>query len=85
MSYANHTVFMRKKNEGVEVVMPMVKIDDIVMKGNNEKEIKELKTNLGEKFKIKNLRTLKTFLELRLLGLRKELSSHNVSIYRISY
>lgn len=26
-----------KKNEGVEVVMPIVKIDDIVMKGNNEK------------------------------------------------
>lgn len=51
--------------------MPIVKIDDTVMKGNNEKEIKDLKTNLGEKSKIKNLRTLKDFLGTEVVRSKK--------------
>lgn len=67
----SYCVYEKKKNEHVEVVMPIVKIDDIVMKGNNEKEIKDLKTNLGEKFKIKNLRTLKDFLGTEVVRSKK--------------
>lgn len=50
-----------------------------------KKKLRIWKPILERSSKSRILEHWKTFLELRLLGLRKELSSHNISIYRISY
>jgi Reverse transcriptase (RNA-dependent DNA polymerase) len=58
---ANHTVFYRKY--GGHATMLVVYVDDMIVTGNDEKKIAQLKVKLGKKFEVKD----STFLRLRLL------------------
>jgi Reverse transcriptase (RNA-dependent DNA polymerase) len=59
---ANHTVFYRK--HGGHATMLVVYVDDMIVTGNDEKKIAQLKVKLGKKFEVKNLRQLKYFFEI---------------------
>nr|GEY77808.1 ribonuclease H-like domain-containing protein [Tanacetum cinerariifolium] len=54
-------------NDGVVSLYLLVYVDDLVITGNSESEIKNFKTFLNQKFKIKDLGELKYFLGIEVL------------------
>ncbi|GJR46947.1 uncharacterized mitochondrial protein-like protein [Tanacetum coccineum] len=59
-SAADHSLFIY--NKGKVFVTALIYVDDVIMAGNDEDQIKETKKFLNEKFSIKDLGPLKYFL-----------------------
>lgn len=57
---ADHTLFVKRMDR--KVMALIVYVDDIMMTGNDEVEIAQLKSNLAKKFETKDLGSLKYFL-----------------------
>ena len=57
---ADHTVFFRQHNDHTTLVA--VYVDDMIIIGNNEEEIAQLKVQLGKEFEVKDLDLLQYFL-----------------------
>nr|GEW39575.1 putative RNA-directed DNA polymerase [Tanacetum cinerariifolium] len=62
-SNSDHTLFL--KNRKNRVTYLIIYVDDMVITGNDEEEIKRLKKGLFTEFKMKDLGNLKYFLELK--------------------
>ena len=56
-----HTLFLKGAQHGFMPIL-IVYVDDIIITGNNLKEIKELEEHLDKNFKVKQLGPLKYFL-----------------------
>ncbi|XP_021995714.1 uncharacterized mitochondrial protein AtMg00810-like [Helianthus annuus] len=64
-SKCDYSMFI-KNNDGVFIVL-LVYVDDIILTGNNEKEINNVKTLLKSEFLIKDLGLLKFFLGIEVI------------------
>ena len=62
-SQGDHTLFI-KHNSFSKLTTLMVSMDDIIVIGNDEGELQRQKTYLSNEFEIKDLRSLKYFLEI---------------------
>ena len=56
----DHTMFFRQHKEHTTLLV--VYVDDIIITGNNEGEIAQLKVQLGKEFEVKDLGLLRYFL-----------------------
>jgi hypothetical protein len=61
---ADHTLFY--KHSGLKVTMLAVYVDDIIITGDDETEIKSLKKNLSKQFEVKDLGPLRYFLGIEI-------------------
>jgi hypothetical protein len=61
----DHIVFY--KHSGGKVTVLVVYADDIIITGDNEREIKCLKENLSKEFEVKDLGQLKYFLGIEIV------------------
>lgn len=61
-SHLDHSFFMQEK--GSTLTMVLIYVDDIIITGNNDKAIQDLKLFLQQQFHIKDLGKLKYFLGL---------------------
>ncbi|KAK8936891.1 hypothetical protein KSP39_PZI011750 [Platanthera zijinensis] len=59
---ADYTVFFRRS--GFHTIMLVVYMDDIIIMGNDESDIAQLKTRLGKEYEVKYLRQLRYFIEI---------------------
>ena len=57
---ADHTVFLRRR--GAHTTMLAVYVDDMIITGDDESEIAQLKVRLGKEFEVKDLGQLRYFL-----------------------
>nr|GFC87053.1 putative reverse transcriptase, RNA-dependent DNA polymerase [Tanacetum cinerariifolium] len=64
-SNSDHTLFL--KNRKNHVTCLIIYVDDMVITGNDEEEIKRLKVGLFAEFKMKDLGNLKYFLGIEVL------------------
>lgn len=62
---ANHTLFI--KHQGLKMTAQIVNVDDMVVIGNDDVEIAQLKNNLAIEFKIKDFGSLKYFLGIEVV------------------
>jgi hypothetical protein len=60
MSDADHSLYVRKSDEGIMVIT--IYVDDLIVRGDNEKEVEHVKHLLKQKFDMKDLGELKFFL-----------------------
>ena len=72
-SHSDHTLFL-KKGEG-QITCIIIYVDDMVIIGNSEREIKELKRELFMEFEMKDLGNLKYFLGIKVFRSNKGISS----------
>ena len=68
-SNSDHTLFL-KKDDG-QITCLIIYVDDMVITGNNEREIKELKKKLFMEFEMKDLGNLKYFLGIEVFRSKK--------------
>ena len=68
-SNSDHTLFLKKEKERITCLI--IYVDDMVITGNNEEEISELKKSLFMEFEMKDLRNLKCFLGIEVLRSRR--------------
>ena len=68
-SHSDHTLFL-KKGDG-QITCLIIYVDDMVITGNNEKEIKELKRKLFMEFEMKDSGNLKYFLSIEVFQSKK--------------
>ena len=68
-SKADYSLFTKSK--GTSFTAALIYVDDILLTGNDLKEIQHLKTSLLEKFLIKDLGNLKYFLGIEFSRSRK--------------
>ncbi|XP_020262807.1 uncharacterized protein LOC109838793, partial [Asparagus officinalis] len=61
---ADHTVFFRRS--GGHITMLAVYVDDMIITGDDEKEIAQLKVRLGKEFEVKDLGLLRYFLGIEI-------------------
>ncbi|TYK05749.1 Cysteine-rich RLK (receptor-like protein kinase) 8 [Cucumis melo var. makuwa] len=61
--HSNHALFTKVSNIG-KIVVLIVYVDDIVLTGDDQTEISQLKQRMGDEFKIKDLGNLKYFLRM---------------------
>ncbi|KAJ0455580.1 putative RNA-directed DNA polymerase [Helianthus annuus] len=64
-SNSEHTLFLKRK--GNLVTCLIIYVDDMIITGNDEEEMKKLKTNLFMEFEMKDLGRLKYFLGIEVL------------------
>ena len=69
----DHTMFV-KQNEGGRKAILIVYVDDIIITGDDEKEIRQLKEKLALEFEIKDLGNLRYFLGIEVARSSKGLS-----------
>jgi hypothetical protein len=65
MSNANHSLYVRKSDEGIVVIT--IYVDDLIVGGDNEKEVEHVKRLLKQKFDMKDLGELKLFLGIEVI------------------
>jgi hypothetical protein len=65
MSNANHSLYVCKSDEGIVVIT--IYVDDLIVGGDNEKEIEHVKSLLKQKFDMKDLGELKFFLGIKVI------------------
>jgi len=78
-SQADHTLFIKHSSQG-KVTALIVYVDDIVLTGNDDGEMQNLKLRLANEFEIKNLGTLKYF-----MGIEVARSKHGIFISQRKY
>ncbi len=66
MSDANHSFYVRKSDEGIVVIT--IYVDDLIVGGDNEKEVEHVKSLLKQKFDMKDLGELKIFLGIEVIS-----------------
>jgi hypothetical protein len=62
---ADHSLYVRKSDEGIVVVT--IYVDDLIVGGDNEKEVEHVKRLLKQKFDMKDLGELKFFLGIEVI------------------
>lgn len=77
-SLTNHTLFLKKV--GKVFVTVLVYVDDIIIASNNNEEVAQLKTDLQQSFKLRDLGSLKYF-----LGLEIARSSSEIAVCQHKY
>jgi len=65
MSNANHSLYVCKSDEGIVVIT--IYVDDLIVGGDNEKEVEHVKRFLKQKFDMKDLGELKFFLGIEVI------------------
>jgi len=65
MSDANHSFYVCKSDEGIVVIT--IYVDDLIIGGDNEKEVENVKSLLKYKFDMKDLGELKFFLGIEVI------------------
>ncbi len=65
MSNADHSLYVRKSDEGIMVII--IYVDDLIVGGDNEKEVEHVKSLLKQKFDMKDLGELKFFLSIEVI------------------
>jgi hypothetical protein len=78
-SQADHTLFIKHTTQG-KVTALIVYVDDIVLTGNDDREIQNLQHDLANEFEIKDLGSLKYF-----LGIEVARSKHGIFISQQKY
>jgi hypothetical protein len=78
-SQADHTLFIKHSTQGMVTIL-IVYVDDIVLTGNDDGEIQNLKHRLSNEFEIKDLGSLKYF-----LGIEVVRSKHGIFISQQKY
>ena len=68
-SNSEHTLFLKKGNN--QITCLIIYVDDMVITGNNEEEISDLKRKLFMEFEMKDLGNLKYFLGIEVFRSRK--------------
>jgi Reverse transcriptase (RNA-dependent DNA polymerase) len=69
------------KNDGKNITIILVYVDDLIITENSEKEIRLIKAQLRENFDIKDLGYLKYFLGIEVVFSRKDLFYFSMKIY----
>ena len=64
-SNSNHTLFLKKKEDRITCLV--IYVDDMVITGNNAKEIDKLKRQLFHEVEMKDLENLKYFIGIEVL------------------
>jgi hypothetical protein len=62
---ADHSLYVRKSDEGIVVIT--IYVDDLIVGGDNEKEVEHVKCLLKQKFDMKDLGELKFFLGIEVI------------------
>lgn len=70
---ADHTLFIKRSTEGKTTIL-IVYVDDIIVTGDCEEEIRSLKVFLAQEFEIKDLGNLKYFLGMEVARSKKGIS-----------
>ncbi len=65
MSDADHSLYVRKSDEGIVVIT--IYVDDLIVGGDNEKEVEHVKSLLKQKFDMKDLGELKFFIGIKVI------------------
>jgi Reverse transcriptase (RNA-dependent DNA polymerase) len=65
ISSTDHSLFI-KRNDISIIIIVLVYIDDLIITGNDQREIREIKSRLKENFDIKDLGLLKYFLGIKI-------------------
>jgi hypothetical protein len=78
-SQADHTLFIKHSSQG-KVTTSIMYVDEIVLTGNGDGEMQNLKHRLANEFEIKDLGTLKYF-----LGIEVSRSKHGIFISQRKY
>ena len=68
--HADHTLFIKYSKKG-KITIIIIYVDDIILTGDNEYEISNLKKFLAQEFEIKDLGNLKYFLGMEVARSRK--------------
>ena len=76
---SDHTLFV-KRSASNKVVILIVYVDDIVLTGNHEEEMRKLKASLSREFEIKDLGSLRYF-----LGMEVARSSSGILVSQCKY
>ncbi|KAI3809043.1 hypothetical protein L1987_25010 [Smallanthus sonchifolius] len=77
-SNADHTLFLKQRNDRVTCLI--IYVDDMIITGDDEEEMKQLKEKLFSKFEMKDLGNLKYFLGIEVLR-----SKHGIFICQKKY
>lgn len=75
----DHTVFYR--HSGRRIAILAVYVDDIIIIGDDEVEVKRLKENLSKEFEVKDLGQLRYFLGIEVARSQKVYFSRKESMY----
>ncbi len=62
---ADHSFYVCKSDEGIMVIT--IYVDDLIVGGDNEKEVEHVKSLLKQKFDMKDLGELKFFLGIEVI------------------
>jgi hypothetical protein len=65
MSNVDHSFYVRKSDEGIVVIT--IYVDDLIVGGDNEKEVELVKSLFKQKFDMKDLGELKFFLSVEVI------------------
>ncbi|KAL0561406.1 hypothetical protein IC582_001832 [Cucumis melo] len=77
--HSNHTLFTKVSNTG-KIAILIVYVDDIVLSGDDQTEISQLKQRMGNEFEIKDLGNVKYF-----LGMEVTKSKEGISVSQRKY
>uniref|UniRef100_A0A803NB30 Reverse transcriptase Ty1/copia-type domain-containing protein n=1 Tax=Chenopodium quinoa TaxID=63459 RepID=A0A803NB30_CHEQI len=71
---SNHTLFLKKEKEKITCLI--IYVDDMIITGNDEEEIADLKGKLFQEFEMKDLGNLKYFLGIEVLRSKQGIFIH---------